>query len=520
MTAPSSHAWVSAARVADTMHVSSRVRSLVRRVWTPVTGYASIKVGAMRSAERAVRNQVVDLVEGKRLRELDPESEEFDDLIITLTCGHALTVKTLDGICELEKYYTRDNDAWTSIASPPEGFQRPPACPHCREPIKSLRYGRVYKRVDVDISEQNVATRCRWALGLVRENVATFDSGKAAQDLEMALENAGSIELPVDSEGAIKDRQQRAIGPDEPLPVPSKRFGHKSHYLEQIPAPIKDPWIKAIRRLIAYYLEAAKVARATSSHFQAYEAAVATLHQEYLTELGHPDDLPETVTPEDMALGLARTRCGIPAPPKANVRFRVEACWMTFNIRFQLASFAQEVAEIFVKAEVPKRIQSVWADMIEDILHTVERDALKAIHVARGSQSHRQILRTVLFLLEAQYQTFSHRVDRCLDSTRPQSLNDEARRGCAEAKATMAKYAQQFRDAMDSRPANQQWLEANYITPAESIVAKWAAMETRLEEGSPNNQARDAEKGQVVKALMEGCFGTSKLTTEMLEATI
>lgn len=365
-----------------------------------------------------------------------------------------------------------------------------------------------------------MATRCRWALGLIRENVATFDSGKASRDLEMALESAGSIELPVDSEGAIKERQQQAIGLDEPLPVPSTRFGNKSNYLEQIPAPIKDPWIKATRRLIAYYLEAAKVARATSSHFQAYEAAVATLHQEYLTELGHPDDLPETVTPEDMALGLARTRCGIPAPPKANVRFRVEACWMTFNIRFQLASFAQEVAEIFVTAEVPERVQSVWADMIEDILHTVERDALKAIDVAQGSQSHRQILRTVLFLLEAQYQAFSHRVDRCFDSTRPQNLKNEARKGCADAKATMEKYGQQFRDAMDCGPANQQWLEANYITPAESIVAKWAAMVMQLEEGSPNNQATDAEKGQVVKVLMEGCFGISKSTPRMLEATI
>lgn len=92
---------------------------------------------------------------GKQLCDIDPHGEELDELIITLTCGHIFTVETLDGVCELERYYTRDeDDAWASIAPPPQGLKRPPTCPHCREPIKSLRYGRVYKRADLDMSEQ------------------------------------------------------------------------------------------------------------------------------------------------------------------------------------------------------------------------------------------------------------------------------------------------------------------------------------------------------------------------------
>lgn len=105
-------------------------------------------------ADETALKQVVDMVERRKLGEIDPHVEELAELIITLTCGHIFTVETLDGICELEKYYTRDDDdAWASITPLPQGLRQPPACPHCREPIKSLRYGRVYKRADLDMSE-------------------------------------------------------------------------------------------------------------------------------------------------------------------------------------------------------------------------------------------------------------------------------------------------------------------------------------------------------------------------------
>ncbi|KIO17978.1 hypothetical protein M407DRAFT_226703 [Tulasnella calospora MUT 4182] len=459
---------------------------------------------------RAVRSQVVDLIEGKQLREIDPDGEDLNQLIITLTCKHTFTVKTLDGICQLEKFYIREFDTWTSIAPSPEGLQRPPACPHCHGPIKSLRYGRVYKRAYFDISEQNVATKSSWAMGLIRESVDALDSAKAAQDLETALEDVKLVGVRVEEKEAAEEQayqRKQAIPPNEPLPVTSKRFSKKCHHLEQVPQSIKEPWTKATRRLIAYYDEASELASATSAHVQAYEAAVATLSQEYLAELGHSNDLPGSMSPEDMALGLARRRCGLPALPKADVRFQVEACWLTFNIRFQLASLAQKAAGIFVKEDVPQKLRSLWADMIEDILYSVERDALLTIDVALNSQSNRQVVRTVLFLIEAQYQIISHRVDRYLNSIRLGSLKDEVRKAYAEAKAMVAKYGGQFREAMNSRPTDQQWLEDNYITLANSIFEKWTILLTQLEKGSLNNQAPAAQNSQTVKALMDKCFG-------------
>lgn len=459
-------------------------------------------------ANEAAQNQVVDVIMGKQLCEIDPHGEELDELIITLTCGHVFTVETLDGICELEKYYTRQDDAWMEIAPPPQGLQRPPTCPHCREPIKSLRYGRVYKRADLDMSEQNVATTCQRALRLIHQGIAGFDDAKFCKDLEKDLAKVQATEVPVEggeAEEELDAREKKAIRSNEPLPVPSKRFKKNSHHLLGTPKSVKDAWIKATRRLINYYDEASKVAATTSSHVRAYEAAVATLYRQYLSELKDSDYVPATLTHADMALGLARNACGLPAPPKADVRFRVEACWLTFNIRFHMVTLAQKVAEILVKAKVAEKVRSRWADMIEDIIYTVERDALMAIDVAQKSQSNRQVVRTVLFLMEAQHQAFSHRVDRYLIPGRLENLRKEAREGCAKAKVTMDQYARLFREAMDFRLADQQWLKDNYGTPAEAIIAKWAALVTRLD-GS-YTPITDAEKREIVKALMGGFLG-------------
>ncbi|KAG8955990.1 hypothetical protein FRC04_006439 [Tulasnella sp. 424] len=518
------HAKTNVDRVANTIIVLFRARCLVLLVWIPASGSVNIKAHVLWCAERhvhashvtcvasstwhagiaahqicplcaneAAQNQVVDVIMGKQLCEIDPHGEELDELIITLTCGHVFTVETLDGICELEKYYTRQDDAWTSLAPPPQGLQRPPTCPHCREPIKSLRYGRVYKRADLDMSEQRIAE---------------FDDAKFCKDLEKDLAKVPATELPVgggEAEQELDAREKKTIRSNESLPVPSKRFDKKSHHLVGTPKVIKDAWIKATRRLIGYYDDASKVAATTSSHVRAYEAAVATLHRQYLSELKDSDYVPATITHADMALGLARKACGLPAPPKADVRFRVEACWLTFNIRFHMVTLAQKVAEILVKAKVAEKVRSRWADMIEDIIYSIERDASMAIDLAQKSQSNRQVVRTVLFLMEAQYQASSHRVDRYLIPGRLENLKKEVRDGCAKAKVTMDQYGRLFREAMDFRLPDQQWLKDNYGTPAEAIVAKWAALITRLD-GS-YTPITEAEKREIVKALMGGFLG-------------
>ncbi|KAG8895917.1 hypothetical protein FRC01_012130, partial [Tulasnella sp. 417] len=342
-------------------------------------------------ANEETQNQVVDVNAGKQLFEIDPDEEDLDSLLITLACGHIFTVATLDDVCELEKYYTRTDDDWVSIAPPPPGLQRPPTCPHCGEPIKSRRYGRVFKRAQLDISEQNLATTCQSTLRLIQDKVLEFNLTTVSNDLEKGLAKIPPSQVPVISAEPKIELDKTAIRPSEPLPIPSKRFRRNSKELRRLPRPIVDLWLRAVRRLLGYYDEASQVATTRSSHSRAYEAAVSNLYKRYLSELDHSGGPLGSVTPENMALGLAKKHCGLPASPKADARFRVEACWQTFIIRFHIIALAQKVAATLAESRVGENVRSFWADMIEDIIHTVERDASLTMEEAEKSQSNRQL---------------------------------------------------------------------------------------------------------------------------------
>jgi hypothetical protein len=118
-------------------------------------------------APREIKENVVDSITCKKLEDIDLEQGTLEELLITLpNCSHVFTVKTLDGICEMQEYYRRDgpDGRWLGFKDPPTSFRKPPACPTCRQAITSPRYGRVFKRADLDILENNVASQMSQAL--------------------------------------------------------------------------------------------------------------------------------------------------------------------------------------------------------------------------------------------------------------------------------------------------------------------------------------------------------------------
>ncbi|KAG8873423.1 hypothetical protein FRB97_006741, partial [Tulasnella sp. 331] len=96
---------------------------------------------------------MVDLIMRFGTSKLSPHDGGLDNLLITLDCGHVFTVEKLDGICELARYYTKHDGRWQDLATPPQGSQKLPICPTCRGPINSRRYGRVFKKAELDYSQ-------------------------------------------------------------------------------------------------------------------------------------------------------------------------------------------------------------------------------------------------------------------------------------------------------------------------------------------------------------------------------
>ncbi|KAG0327084.1 hypothetical protein BG000_001102 [Podila horticola] len=90
----------------------------------------------------------VDMILMANLGEIDVD----DDPILMLSCGHALTMTTLDGMMEMGTYYKQRHDPATGnvlyIAkqSLPGSEVKQVSCPCCRQPIMQLlRYGRRIK---------------------------------------------------------------------------------------------------------------------------------------------------------------------------------------------------------------------------------------------------------------------------------------------------------------------------------------------------------------------------------------
>ena len=118
------------------------------------------------------KETVVDVVMYRKLGEIDLEQETLDEILITLPgCRHVFTVETLDGICGMTEFYRRDgaDSQWVGFADPPTGFRKPPTCPTCRTAITSPRYGRIFKRADLDILENNVASQMSNSLEDIRK---------------------------------------------------------------------------------------------------------------------------------------------------------------------------------------------------------------------------------------------------------------------------------------------------------------------------------------------------------------
>src|ERR1700761_469059 len=120
---------------------------------------------------------IVDFIMQRRLDEIDLSSDDISERLIKLECGHIFTVETLDVHCKMSDYYESDAlGVFTATKAPPVNFQTPPSCPTCRGPITTLRYGRITKRANLDILEQNVASKMSLDLEKVGPDIEIFSA--------------------------------------------------------------------------------------------------------------------------------------------------------------------------------------------------------------------------------------------------------------------------------------------------------------------------------------------------------
>ncbi|KAG9009434.1 hypothetical protein FRB93_005370, partial [Tulasnella sp. JGI-2019a] len=360
----------------------------------------------------------------------------------------------------------------------------------------------------------NVANNSRRAIHAIIQQSQRFNVDRVARNTKQSLEKLPKT-VPVEVEQpALRSYPLSVLSL---LPVDVGALGDLIQQHHRVPSDLVNAWKQVALPLLRAYSNAVLVAEKRSAHVQAYEAAVTTLYRRYLEVLeAHPERLVAGSRPQADALALARLHCGLPAPPRADLRFRVEAFWASMSIRLLLVDLA-----VGMKKHIPTTSEGTaeaWMDFVAFIIRSVENDAKIAIRVAEGSQSHKQVLKTQVFLLEAQYMAVEHAVE-CHGEGAPQAAVEELKTrtsdGSALAKATVIEAGRKFGDAMQ-HPDAQEWANQNFVQPANAIVQKWEDLARRLARGVFYSDVTTDEKKSILRALMGGGMGFSIFVALMI----
>ncbi len=411
---------------------------------------------------------IVDFIMQRRLDEIDLSSDDISERLIKLECGHIFTVETLDGHCKMSDYYESDAmGAFTATKAPPVNFQTPPSCPACRGPITALRYGRVTKRANLDILEQNVASTMSSAIEKVGPDIEEF-SGR----LDSVKGGAKSITFNPPSEAAddfdILSAHRRT------------RFGPEF-----------------VRDLLKLYKRVADVARTRGPHVQAYGAALATLYRLELSAIAS-DPERATDTPEPVAMMEVNKKIGQP-PHKADTRFQVEAFFLSLELRYTLAEIAQSRIEglnVASRDEIVLHHERLWRSFVSFIYESCIRDAEKALKIAEKSSASRLTAQAGVNILRGKLELFRFEIlaERTLLS-REGLLNNDRRNELStkvqlEANAASLEMKRLEMTYIRNRPvanttelsSERAWFTQNCREMGDKFVKEYNALVTHLTE--------------------------------------
>ena len=352
------------------------------------------------------KTAIVDFIMQRPISDIDITSDDISEKLITLECGHIFTVETLDGHCSMSEYYEINPMTGYYIApkAPPIKYQMPPACPTCRGPITSPRYGRVTKRANLDILEQNVASNMSKRLekhgpSLEAITASLEESETAAQ----AIPNGDDF-ASEDTFAQICESRKESFGnPDKPLPVNVLRELKVRHGFSKKEA---EAWKKITGGINRVYDAIADIASARSAHVGAYEAAMTTLFKLEMEAGALDSSEADGKTHQEVAFAAVNAKIGQP-PHKADRKYHIEAFLLTIELRLMLAQIGSaRVAGLSLTSEDPDRPRhrKIWTTYVEFLYDSCLEDCEKAISLARSCSALRQETRVQIVALRCRFE--------------------------------------------------------------------------------------------------------------------
>ncbi|GLB37649.1 putative P-loop containing nucleoside triphosphate hydrolase protein [Lyophyllum shimeji] len=466
-----------------------------------------------RCASPDLKEKVVDLILGLTLEDILDDGEELDNLLITLPrCRHVFTVETLDGLCEMEDYYTcRESDGkWLDLKSPVSQTatgerKKPPVCPTCRSAITSPRYGRIFKSADLDILERNVIARLSSQLDglrgmMERMSKSEIESALVAEAARIVLQD---VSAGASVRKACAKARKVLLNDKREVPMPKEALDPGNKELFIISPPVVEAWNKAVKPLVQLYDRALKVAGTRSAHARAWEAAWSCLvEQEMERATADPARAPRNLN--QYAMQIARMKVGQPQP-RADKRFMVEAFWTTVQVRLILSDLAHAWLTAAGRGQnyTPQQSQ-MWAAFAATLLDGCRRDAQLALNVATASESRRQMTKTSLLIMRVNLERF--RFDfRMAEESGNLRLPEERAKMADKALAGVTVVGKEIQDVVKGhvrglRDDAQGWIVENFTETANLILQEWQKLEKSVRNSTFYEPISLEEKMNIVRA--------------------
>ena len=436
---------------------------------------------------------IVDFIMQRTISDIDTTSRDVSERLIALECGHTFTVETLDGHCSMSEYYDIDlmTDRYLGMKAPPIKYQTPPTCPTCRGPITSPRYGRVTKRANLDILEQNVASNMSKQLEKHGPSLEAITVSLEALETAAKGMNKGDNFASEENFTQICEKRKDSFGkPDQPLPVNMLRDLKAKHGFSKKEA---DAWKKIAKDINRVYDAIADVASTPSAHVKAYEAAMTTLFKLEMEAVALHPSVTGGKTQHEAAFAAVNTKIGQP-PHKADRKYHIEAFLLTIELRLMLGQVASaRVSELPLTSNEPDHHQHrrIWVTFVGFLYDSCITDCAKAITLARSCSSLRQEARISMVNLRCAFE--KDRFDALEERRRIQIFSDRSGETQTRLRASLStnialrraaaqEVLLQFKERyFQNRPVSSQeemneevfWFEENCISRAGKVFAAY-----------------------------------------------
>lgn len=282
------------------------------------------------------------------------------------------------------------------------------------------------------------------------------------------------------------------------------------------PEQDSNAWKKATVKILEAYRGARQVACERDPAVQAYEASLTRLYREELDQFGVDLGRPATQEVEQAALRLARRQIG--PPPRASLRFIVEAFWITIEILMLLGTATSKASEEIRSGNTDPVDPSAWEKLAEFLLLRAANDAYVACQLSIGSESWNKAVKCQLLLFRTRYELVSHKCKTAIgtgansDPETKAELVDMCRQGIAQLKQSQVDVPYDYLShwVSSDRAAKQEWVQTNFVQPSNVLLESWESLKRSAKGGTWYQEVTNEERTAILNAMMRGA-GSDRL---------